>query len=283
MNSNGSDLREVDINRGIFQVDRLSPLMFVICMIPLSLLLRKVKASYEWGRKEFKLNHLLFMDDLKLFGKSEDQIDSLVQTVFIFSEDIGMEFGLKKCGVVILKKGKLVKFDGIHLPNQEIMKEVDENGYTYLGILELDEIKEHEMKIKVTAEYKRRLRLILKSKLNGKNKIQAINTWAVALLRYGAGIINWKVDELKKMDRTMRKTLTMYEPLHPKSDIDRLYLKRKHGERRLISIEMCVRLEENNLSLYMRGSNEMLLKGVKKFGIVKTENLMKKEDFKKNS
>ena len=49
------------------------------------------------------------MDDLKLFGKSEDQIDSLVQTVFIFSEDIAMEFGLKKCGVVILKKGKHVK------------------------------------------------------------------------------------------------------------------------------------------------------------------------------
>ena len=78
------------------------------------------------------------------------------------------------------------------------MKEIYENGYTYLGILELDEIKEHKMKIKVTAEYKRRLRLILKSKLNGKNKIQAINTWAVALLRYGVGIINWMVDELKK-------------------------------------------------------------------------------------
>ena len=116
------------------------------------------------------------MDDLKLFGKSDDQIDSLIQTVFTFSEDIGMEFGLKKCGVVILKKGKLVKFDGIHLPNQEIMKEVDENGYTYLGILELDVIKEHKMKIKVTAECKRRLRLILKSKLNGKNKNQASNT-----------------------------------------------------------------------------------------------------------
>ena len=57
------------------------------------------------------------------------------------------------------------------------MKEVDEDGYTYPDILELDEIKEQEMKIKVTVEYKRRLRLILKSKLNGKNKIQAINTW----------------------------------------------------------------------------------------------------------
>ena len=81
------------------------------------------------------------MDDLKLFGKSDYQRDSLVQTVFTFSEDIDMEFGLKKCGVVILKKEKLVKFDAIHLPNQEIMKEVGENGYTYLGITELDEIK----------------------------------------------------------------------------------------------------------------------------------------------
>ena len=75
LNSNGSDLCEVDVNRGIFQEDSLSPLIFVICMPPLSLLLRKVKFSYEWDRKEFKMNHLLFMDDLKLFGKSDDQID----------------------------------------------------------------------------------------------------------------------------------------------------------------------------------------------------------------
>ena len=51
------------------------------------------------------------------------------------------------------------------------------------------------MKIKVTAEYKRRLRLVLKSKLNGKNNIQEITSWVVALLRYGAGIINRKVDD----------------------------------------------------------------------------------------
>ena len=108
LNSNESDLCEVGVNRGIFQGDSLSPLIFAICMILLSLLSRKVKASFERGRKEFKLNHLFFMDDLKLFGKRNDQIDSLVQTVFIFSEDIGAEFGLKKCRVVILKKGNLL-------------------------------------------------------------------------------------------------------------------------------------------------------------------------------
>ena len=178
-NSNRLDLFHVDVNRDIFQGDSLSQLIFVIFMIPLSLLLRKVKTSYEWDRKEFKLNHLLFMDDLKLLAKRNDQIDSLVQTVFGFTEDIGMELGLKKCRVIILKKGKLVKFDGIHLSNQEMMKEADKNGYAYLGILEFEEIKEHEMKNKVTAEYKRRLRLILKLKWNGKNFMQAVSTWAV--------------------------------------------------------------------------------------------------------
>ena len=53
-----------------------------------------------------------------------------MQTVFTFSEDISMKFGLRKYGVVIKKIGKLVTFDGVCLPNQEIMKE--ENEYSYL-------------------------------------------------------------------------------------------------------------------------------------------------------
>ena len=156
---------------------------------------------------------------------------------------MGMEFWITKWG----RQGKLVTFDGIDLPNQGIMNEVDENGYTFLGILELYELKEHGMKNKVTTEYKRRFRLLLKSRLNGRNKIQAINSWGVALLRYGAGIIDWKVDELRKIDGTSRKILTMYGAFHPKSDIDRLYLKRKQRGRGLISVEACVRLKENNL------------------------------------
>ena len=100
------------------------------------------------------------------------------------------------------------------------MKDVDETGYNYLDILEFEKIKEHEMKIKVTGECKKKLRLISKSKLD-KNKIQVINTWVVALLRYGAGITNWKVNGFKTMDRTTRKTLMMYGAFHLNSDIDR--------------------------------------------------------------
>ena len=69
------------------------------------------------------------------------------------------------------------------------MKQVGQEGYKYLGIIELDKIKKTEMKEKITKEYKRRQRLILKSRLNGRNKVTALNAWAVAIFRYGAGII----------------------------------------------------------------------------------------------
>ena len=141
------------------------------------------------GKKDYKVNHLLFMDDLKLYAKNEDQLSMLVRTVHMFSNDIGMEFGMKKCGVLTLKQGKIVRGEGIKLMDGEMMNEVGEEGYTYLGIWELGKIKEAEIKETIGKEYKRRLRLILRSKLNGKNKISAVNTWAVAMFRYGAGII----------------------------------------------------------------------------------------------
>ena len=73
---NASGKTEVDIKRGIFQGDSLSPLLFAFCIAPLTWLLRRAKAGYEWGNKGFKLNHLLFIDDLKLFAKTKNQIDS---------------------------------------------------------------------------------------------------------------------------------------------------------------------------------------------------------------
>ena len=52
------------------------------------------------------------------------------------------------------------------------------------------------MKEKITKKYKLRQRVTLKSKMNGRNKVTAINTCAVAIIRYGAGIIQWKATEL---------------------------------------------------------------------------------------
>ena len=98
LTANREDLGEVNVRRGIFQGHSLSPLLSAFSMVPLSLILKKVNACYKWGKKEYKLNHLLFLDDLKLYAKSEEQTNTLVRTVYVFSNDIGMEFGMKKCG-----------------------------------------------------------------------------------------------------------------------------------------------------------------------------------------
>ena len=84
-------------------------------MIPLTHVLCKAKARYTLGGGE-KINNVLFMDDLKLYGKSENEIKELVSAVQVFSQDIGMEFGIKMCGVIIMNRGKVKSTDGIELP-----------------------------------------------------------------------------------------------------------------------------------------------------------------------
>ena len=71
------------IKRGIFQGDSLSPLLFILTLILLTLVLRKVKAGYNLWNGLPTIIHPLFMDDLKLFGKSENWLDIhvLVQSV----------------------------------------------------------------------------------------------------------------------------------------------------------------------------------------------------------
>ena len=205
-----SELDEVEIKRGIFQGDSLSHLMFVLALILLSLILRRAKAAYEFSESKEKINHLLFMDDLKLHSRNEKGLDSLVQTVRVFSEDIGMEFGIEKCAMLVMEKGKIVKSDGIELAGGKVIKSLQGGeSYKYLGILEADKFLEEKMKLIVLKEYIRRLRKVLKSKLNGGNLVCGVNTWAVSLLRYSAAFVSWRKSELQGIDRKTRKLFTI--------------------------------------------------------------------------
>ena len=55
-----------------------------------------------------------------------------------------------------MKRGKIIKTEGIKLPDGEVLKQVEQEGYTYLGIIRLDKIKEKGMKEEINKEYKRR-------------------------------------------------------------------------------------------------------------------------------
>ena len=137
--------------------------------------------------------------------------------------------------------------DGIEIQSGERIKEIDtDQGYKYLGILEADDMKFSEMKCTIKKEYLRRLKVILKSNLNSKNTISAINSRAISIVRYSAGILGWTVSEMKELDRQTRKMLTLHNMFHKKGDVDRLYISRQEGVRGLISIEDCVLMESNH-------------------------------------
>ena len=125
-----------------------------------------------------------------------------------------------------------------------------------------------EMKEIVRCEYIRRVKAVARSKLYSKNLFRAINVWAVCVVRYSAGVIDWREKELKDMDVKTRKILTMNGAFHKKSNVDRLYLKRAEGGRGLISVEDCVKMEICNLKnyfdinpeLYTLAANEILFR-----------------------
>ena len=79
------------------------------------------------------------------------------------------------------------------------------------------------MKFNVSKECIRRLRQVLKSKLNGGDLVRGVNTWTVSLLRYSAAFVSWRKNELQAIDRKARKLFTIYGALYPKSVVDRLY------------------------------------------------------------
>ena len=75
-----------------------------------------MKAEYMLGEFRGKITHLLFIDDLKVYGKMMQELDSLLQTVRIFSSDIGMQFGISKWAMLEMKMGKGVQGKEIELP-----------------------------------------------------------------------------------------------------------------------------------------------------------------------
>ena len=90
LTTRGKSLAQVNIQRGIFQGDVPTHLQFVIAKMPLNYILRKFTAGYKLSKSQEKINHLMYMDDIKLFIKKEKELETLIQTVRVSSQDIKM-------------------------------------------------------------------------------------------------------------------------------------------------------------------------------------------------
>ena len=161
----------INIDCGIFQGDSFSPLLFTLALAPLSELPRKSGCGYDLGRKAGSqgnlIHHLFYMDDLKLFAKSDKQMAQMLDIVYQFSQDINMKFGLDKCAKVTIHQGEIKQSGNIQIVRDTAMTELEADGcYRYLVLTENNQINHKEMKTKLKKEYFKRVRRVLQSELN---------------------------------------------------------------------------------------------------------------------
>ena len=108
----------VEMKRGIFQGDSLSPLLFCICVAPLSEALRKTK-GFQADHQVKPITHLMYMDDLKVYAEDRENLEEVVRLVEKVSGAMGMELGLRKCAVAHMVHGVAVMAGGVPLEKEK--------------------------------------------------------------------------------------------------------------------------------------------------------------------
>jgi hypothetical protein len=118
---------DIKIECGIFQGDSLSPLLFCICLIPLTQQLDRLNTGYEEHTTKTKISHLLYMDDLKLIAKSEEELQRQIQlklSVMIFIWNLNL-----KNVTITLKRGKLISSQNLVIDNNREIQELEQGKY----------------------------------------------------------------------------------------------------------------------------------------------------------
>ena len=218
---------------------------------PLSQELQKTRYGYQLD-EQTKINHLFYVDDLKLYGTNQNQLKGLDNTVKMVSDDIKMGFGLDKCAKATFRRGKKIAAEGIALNDNQVIQDVEQaETYKYLGMEEGEGVQHHKMKVKIKKEYKQWIKLVFSSQLNARNSITATNTLAVPVILYSYGVIDWKLDEIQCLAKMAGKQLCMNQMPAKKADIDRIHLPYQEGGRSLMYLEQEYKAAMMGLLRYM--------------------------------
>jgi len=226
--SGSEEILEKSVERGILQGDSLSPLLFVLCIDPLSRQLnsryQKVNISTESGM--YITNHLLFIDDLKLMAESDEVLIELMKETKEFFRTIGLE----------MNKDKSATNTKACAEDASLLEGIQ--SYKYLGITETasSSISE-ETFIKVRDEIINRTKRLCETKLNSKNLFKGINEHAISVINYHIGVLKLEPCKYSSIDDEIRKVLMDYKVHLQPANKERLYLPREKLGRGLCNIE----------------------------------------------
>ena len=226
--SGNDEILEKSVSRGILQGDSLSPLLFVLCLDPLSRHLnskhQKVNVSTDTGM--YVTNHLLFIDDLKLMAESDKVLKELMSETKDFFKTIGLEMNKDKSAT----NTEACADDAVLLEGIQC--------YKYLGITETacSSISKETFN-KVRNEILSRTKRLCETNLNSKNLFKSINEYAISVINYHIGVLKLEPKDYSELDDEIRKVLMDYKVHLQPANKERLYMPRSKLGRGLCNIE----------------------------------------------
>ncbi|KAG0436791.1 Retrovirus-related Pol polyprotein from type-1 retrotransposable element R2 [Dictyocoela muelleri] len=227
IHSKNKFIQNVNPQKGIIQGDSLSPLLFVLCIQPLSNFLtgnfEKIKIN-----EELDINHLLFIDDIKIFSNDKEKLKDMIVSTQSFLNSIHLNLNLQKSAT------------NLNENFENIISLGDEESYKYLGINETknNNHDKSEMLDKLTNKIITRTHLICDTMLYSKNLITGLNEYVISALNYVIGLVNFEPVYFEKFDQLIYKILLKKNIINKFSCKERLYLPRKSNGRGLISLTL---------------------------------------------
>ena len=183
------------------------------------------------GKIDLKRTHSMSIDDLKVYQENHRKLEVANETIVKASMDTGACYGVKKCAEIVFKNGKMVKGDGLAVP-EERMKALDPEQnevYTFLGCEQGDKIDVRRVMQRVKNEIAKRLEQLMGVNLNDENLGKAINCRVVPVAGYVMNVCNLRKGDLEELDKIV-KTALREQGFHGKQASDaRLYEKRDDG------------------------------------------------------
>ena len=199
---------ELRYQRGLFQGDSLSSLLFCLCLAPLSHALRELK-GYKCATAEVPITHQLFTDDLKVYSRGEKRLGEPLEVVDRTSAAIGMRLGLRKCAVTHMAKRRIRSANYFLSGDREVVSLNEGNVYKYLGVDKIFQPALSETKRRITQTYIKRLRKNMGSDLKVRHKVKATNVRAVSIFQYFI-FLRWLRRDLDTPDRKTRSILRQH-------------------------------------------------------------------------
>ena len=237
-----------------------------MCLNPISWSLRNNQGYTLTKLPQHKLTHLLYVDDLKTYHKTPTKAMMETRRMESMFRDIGLEWGLDKCATVTVSKGKIVSAENLILnENASINVLQHKDYYKFLGKLENAAQLDDEVFDQVNKEYLKRLSVIWSSNISMPRKIKVTNTFALPVIQYHMWTVDWRLNDLRQLDRETRKVIQEHGGMHNSGSSKLLYLPTYQRGQGLIEIETIYKITKIKVSNYLMRSEDPRLQLVRRF------------------